>query len=146
MQDVAYLDARGYLTLPFSTTLEQLSPLTRNHKVRSVMAEVIGDEVGDALGRVYLRQRGTSTLRGVDGDMSYMVLPARTAVINTFFNGRWQFEPEVYRNERLRDRPLVNTGWDFILNRIDEQVNRDISIDGLKDIVLYLYYTDFTAY
>jgi hypothetical protein len=29
----ALLDGNGYLTVPFSTTVAQLSPLTRNHKV-----------------------------------------------------------------------------------------------------------------
>ena len=42
--------------------------------------------------------------------------------INTFFNGNRFFDPSVYRNSHLRDRPFVNTNWELIINQRDELV------------------------
>jgi hypothetical protein len=148
LQDPALLDGDGYIAVPFNTTLARLSPLTRNHKIAYVEAEIIGSDTGDSLGRVYLRQRGTGTVRAVDGTMLAYKLPEHTAVINTFFNGKrwWVFSADdVLRNLRLRDLPLVNTRWELVLNLKDEYVNRDINPNSLTDVRLYLYYTDFTS-
>ncbi|MCK5689526.1 hypothetical protein KAI87_09670, partial [Myxococcota bacterium] len=144
MQDVTLLDGRGYITIPFSTTLDRLSPLTRNHKILYMQAEIIGEDLGDNLGRIYIQQHGTGIVRDVDGEKSFYAFPERTAVLNPFFNGSLVFDEAVYHNERLRDRPLVNTGWELVFNRKDEFVNADIIIDSLTDIRLYFYYTDFT--
>jgi hypothetical protein len=144
LSDTALLDERGYLTLPFSTSLGRLSPLTRNHKVLAVEAEVVGSDVGDTVGRVYLRQRGTGLVLSVDGDRSYYRLPDRTAVLNPFFNGVRTFGPEVYRSDRMRNRPLVNTHWELVINQRDELANQDINLGSLTDVRLYVYYTDFT--
>lgn len=142
--DAALLDERGYLTVPFSTNLARLSPLTRNHKVLAVEAEVVGSDVGDTVGRVYLRQRGTGLVLSVDGDRSYYRLPDRTAVLNPFFNGVRTFGPEVYRSDRMRNRPFVNTHWELVFNQRDEAANQDINLGSLTDVRLYVYYTDFT--
>lgn len=144
LRDVNLLDGRGYLLMPFATSIDDLSPLTRNHKVRFVEVEIVGDRVGDSLGRVYLTQRGTGVVRTVAGDNAYYSFPVRTAVLNPFFNGTRPLAPEIYRSERLRDRPFVNTGWELVFNQKDEKVNRDIDLGSLKDIRLYIYYTDFT--
>lgn len=144
LKDVNLLDDRGYLLMPFATSIDDLSPLTRNHKVRFVEAEIVGDRVGDSLGRIYLTQRGTGVVRRVTGENSYYSFPVRTAVLNPFFNGTRPLSEEIYRSERLRDRPFVNTGWELVFNQKDEKVNRDIDLASLKDIRLYLYYTDFT--
>ncbi len=123
-----------------------MSPLTANHKVLFVEAEVVGGDVGDAVGRVYLTQKGTGTVRPLAGrSNSFFAFPERTAVVNTFFNGEKPLASEVYRTERLRDRPLVNTGWQLVINKKDEAVNGDIRLDSLSDVKLYLYYTDFTT-
>src|SRR5690606_17684664 len=87
LKDVNLLDDRGYLVMPFATHVEDLSPLTRNHKVRFVEAEILGERVGDSLGRVYLTQRGTGVVRAVTGGNVYYSFPVRTAVLNPFFNG-----------------------------------------------------------
>jgi hypothetical protein len=50
----------------------------------------------------------------------------------------------MYRNERLRDRPFVNTAWELVINKKDEQVNEDINLDKLTDLRSHIYYTDFT--
>lgn len=145
LNDTRLLDARGYLTVPFSTDFTRLSPVTRNHKVAHVEAEVVGARVGDTLGRVYLRQSGTGAIASVNGSKGYYRFPERTAVVNPFFNGVRVFAPEVYRNEHLRDRPYVNTRWDFVLNQRDERANEDIDLSALTDIRLLVYYTDFTG-
>jgi hypothetical protein len=144
LADPSLLDERGYLTLPFSTNLARLSPLTRNHKVLAVEAEVVGADVGDTVGRIYLRQRGTGLVLSVDGEKRYYRLPDRTAVLNPFFNGVRTFTPEVYRSDRMRNRPLVNTHWDLVINQRDEWVNQDVNLQSLTDVRLYVYYTDFT--
>ena len=104
-----------------------------------------GEDVGDDHGRVYVQQSGTGVVRNVDGEKSFFAFPARTAVINTFFNGAPVFDAAVYRNERLRDRPLVNTSWNLVINRKDERVNTDLQLASLTDVRLYIYYTDFTG-
>src|SRR5690606_15547152 len=54
----------GYLTIPFSTTLDLVSPATRNHKVVAIEAELVGADgrLGDPLARVYVRQSGTGVV------------------------------------------------------------------------------------
>lgn len=142
------LNKDGYITLPFATRLDELSPLTRNHKVLYVEANIEGNDNGDYLGRLYLRQVGTSTISSVGDESLFYRFPARTAVINPFFSGTREFaqSPEVYRNYRLRDRPLVNNNWELIINQRDEFVNKDINLKALTDIKLYVFYTDFTVY
>jgi len=136
---------QGYLTVPFATSLRRVSPLTRNHKLRRIEAEIIGSDVGDATGRVYVRQKGTGVVQTVAADPVYYRFPSRTAVVDTFFNGMRTFGPEIYSNDRLRDRPLINSRWDLVLNQRDEAVNQDIDLESLTDVRLYLYYTDFTT-
>jgi hypothetical protein len=145
LRDVNLLDENGYLTIPFSTTFKQLSPLTRNHKLRYVEADIVGSDVGDTVGRVYLHSAGTGAVHDLNDEIEYYRFDDRTAVVNTFFNGNRVFDPDVYRNYRLRDRPLVNTLWEFVINRRDEQVNADIDLQSLSDIRLLVSYNDFTA-
>ncbi|MBI5493515.1 MAG: hypothetical protein HY904_00725 [Deltaproteobacteria bacterium] len=141
----SFLDGHGYLTIPFSTKLDKLSPLTRNHKVKYVEAEIVGTDVGDAVGRLYLRQKGTGTVRPVTGASLYYSFPEQTAVLNPLFNGQRVFAPEVYGNARLQERPFVNTAWELVFNQMDEVANQDVNLSSLTDIRLYIYYTDFTA-
>ena len=148
LRDPSLLNAQGYLTIPFRTQFEELSPLTRNHKVLYLEAGIEGNDNGDFLGRVYVRQVGTSVINSVEGQTQYYRFPERTAVINPFFNNAYQFKdnPDLYRSFRMRDRPMVNTAWELVINQRDEQVNQDINLDELTDIKLYIYYTDFTVY
>lgn len=145
LTDAARLDNRGYIVIPFTTTLDELSPLTRNHKIKSVQVDISGGNIGDPLGRVYLAEKGTSLVKSLGGQSLYYALPERTAVINTKFNGTQTFTADVYTNTLLRDRPLVNTEWQLILNTKDEAVNKDIDLTSLTDIKLIIYYTDFVA-
>jgi hypothetical protein len=145
LTDPGLLDEHGYLRLPFSTSLARLSPVTRDHKILYLEAEVIGADVGDTLGRVYLQEAGTSVVHAIDDSYLYYRFPERLAVIDTFFNGVRAFTPEVYRNDRLRDRPYANTHWQLLLNQVDETRNQDINLNALTDIRIYVYYTDFTA-
>ncbi len=145
LTDVRRLDENGYLTFPFSTSFDPLSPLTRNHKILAIEAELVGADVGDAVGRLYLRQKGTGVVRAVEGEKSFYVFPVRTAVLNPFFNGTRVFSSAIYRNDRLRDRPFVNTHWELVLNQKDEQANKDINLRALTDVRLYVTYSDFTS-
>ncbi len=145
LTDARRLDENGYLTFPFSTSFGPLSPLTRNHKIHSIEAELVGADTGDAVGRLYLRQKGTGVVRALPGDKSFYAFPVRTAVLNPFFNGERVFSGAVYRNDRLRDRPFVNTHWELVLNQKDEQANKDINLRALSDVRLYVTYTDFTS-
>lgn len=145
LKNVALLDERGHLTVPFATAVTRVSPLTRNHKLKRIEVEIIGSDVGDPVGRVYLRQKGTGVVRGLDDETTYYRFPELTAVLDPFFNGARVFGPEIYLSDRLRDRPLINSRWDLVLNQRDEVVNGDIDLSSLTDIRLYLYYTDFTA-
>ncbi len=142
--DPTKLDENGHIALGFPVTLQQLSPLTRNHKVDYVEVEMIGED-GDDVTRVYLRQEGTGVVRGVSGDKIYFTFPSKTAVVNSFMNGDKPFNEEVYASRRLKDRPLANTAWSLLLNFRDETDNFDIDQSSLSDIRIYFYYTDFTA-
>ncbi|MFH1811925.1 MAG: hypothetical protein ABIJ09_24515 [Pseudomonadota bacterium] len=146
LQDPAILDEAGYITVPFSSQLDELSPLTRNHKIKYVQAQIIGSDYGDQTARLYLRARGTSAVSSVSDEILYFTFPERTAVINVFFLDQNAFDPTVYRNTRFTDRPYLNTRWELVLNMVDETANQDISLDGMTDIRLYLYYTDFTVF
>lgn len=145
LTDVALLDESGYLTVPFATSLARLSPLTRDHKIKRIEVEIIGSDVGDSVGRVYLRQAGTGSVRSVSGDSIYYRFPELTAVLDPFFNGVRALGAEIYASDRLRDRPYVNSRWDLVINQKDELVNKDIDLNSITDIRIYFYYTDFTA-
>jgi hypothetical protein len=145
LADVKLLDSRGYLTIAFPTTLTQLSPLTRNHKVEHLEAELVGSQLGDTLGRVYLAQSGTGTIRSVAGDNQFYTLPERTAVVNSFFNGVKVFPKNIYESRKHKDRPYANGKWQLVINQKDELVNQDINLQSLHDLRVYVYYTDVTA-
>lgn len=147
LSDPGLLDENGYINIPFNTRLGQLSPLTRNHKIRYVTADFVGGDMGDTIGRVYLRMAGTSTVSSVDDSLIYFALPSRTAVINTSFNNKTDVYPaEVYRTNRLVDRPFINSRWELILNFRDEEVNLDIPVSAITDVRLFIYYSDFTSF
>jgi hypothetical protein len=146
LKEPGRLDARGYLTIPFSTTISDLSPVTRNHKVHHVEVELFGIRMGDAMARVYLRSSGTGIVRNVSDNLDYYVFPERLAVVNASIGGNRVFDPDVYRNYRFRDRPVANTLWELVLNRRDETVNKDIDLATISDIRVLIYYSDFTSF
>lgn len=147
LADPGLLDENAYLRIPFITGFEDLSPLTRNHKVLHVEACIWGSGSGDAVARLYLRQSGTSMVRGLSGDTAYYRFPERTAVLNPFFSDVKKFvDADIYRNYKLAGRPYVNTAWDLVINQRDEKANQDLDLQKLDDIILYVYYTDFTAF
>ena len=137
--DPQWLNPQGHLAIPFSTATTRLSPLTRNHKLRHVEIEFIGSDVGDQVGRAYLAVAGTGMLSAISGDNQFFRFPERTAVVNTFFNGVRAFTPDIYQNQRLRERPYVNTNWEFSFNQRDEFVNQDVDLSQLTDVRIYLY-------
>ncbi|MDD5309783.1 MAG: hypothetical protein PHU25_20900, partial [Deltaproteobacteria bacterium] len=145
LADPSFIDENGYWAYPFATSLEQLSPLTRNHKIDHLEAELQGSATGDEVARVYFRQKGTGVVYGVEGDKIYFSFPEFTAVVNPFLNGEKPFEETVYESRRFKDRPFANTRWELVFNQRDEQVNMDVDLNSLSDIRLYAYYTDFTG-
>jgi hypothetical protein len=145
LADPKLLDANGYLTIPFATTVKNLSPLTRDHKILWIEAELDGTNLGDNVGRVYVNQRGTGSVSSLSGGNNAYSLPQTNSVVDVFFSGNKPFDPSTYQNRRLRDRPVANTRWELVINQRDEVVNQDIDLQGLTDAKLYFYYTDFTA-
>lgn len=148
LRDPALLDGNGYLTIPFRTSTDQLSPLTKNHKLQWIEVDLQASEWGDDdVGRVYLRQKGTGTVSAISGSDIYYRFPERTAVVDVIFMGTRSplIDPDVYRSWRFRDRPYANTAWELVLNQRDEPANMDIDLQSLSDLKLYLYYNDFTA-
>ncbi|MEQ9504588.1 MAG: EB domain-containing protein [Deltaproteobacteria bacterium] len=155
IQDPSLLDDNGWLTVKFDTNFAQLSPLTHNHKILFIEIEFLGDVGGDQVGRAYLRQIGTGVVRDADGDRLYYTFPPKTAVMNPVLNGNRDFGQDsdgaiagpvrtIFRSFRFRERPYVNTAWEFVLNQRTETVNEDINLDGLDDIQINVFYTDFT--
>lgn len=145
-------DVRGHYVFDFRTALGDTSPLTADHKVLYIEADLVGRNLGDGLGRVYLSlpEDNTGTVLGVEGGSTFYTFPARTAVLNPTFNGKRgaggvEFDRALFRSERLRDRPLVNTHWEVRIDRDGESVNADIDMSQLEDVVFYIYYTDFTT-
>lgn len=143
LQKTQYLDDRGYIRVPFATSIRQTSPVTAIHKVRFVESEISGRDTGDLEARLYLTSRGTSTVRALDGSLSFQRIPPITAVLNPFLNGNKFFTPEVYESDRLKDRPFVNSLWEVTLNLRDEEANADIDLNSLTDIRIFFFYEDF---
>ncbi len=149
LADPSRLNTSGYISVPFATRLEDQSPLTRNHKITYIEANIQGNDLGDYLARLYLRLVGTSTVAAVEGDHLYYRFPEKTAVLNPFLkDNRAQIfsNPQIYQNFRLRDQPLVNNNWELVINLRDEMVNDDLDLSEITDIKIYVFYTDFTAY
>jgi len=158
LTSAAYRDERGRISVPFSVELDQLSPLTYDHKVLAVELEVLGDAVGDDVGRVYVEQAGSALVRSPDGERLPYAFPVRSAVVDVTFNGQAPFDPatghvggpnsSVYRSYRLRDRPVVNSTWRLVFDvgpGAEEVANQDIRVGALDDLVLRVFYTDFTS-
>jgi hypothetical protein len=147
LQDPTRYDSNGYLSVPFSTQVTDLSPLTRNHKIHHIEIDIQGSDLGDNLGRVYLRMLGTGKIQRLDDLTSFYALPARTAVVNTLMGSvKYYQSGDVYGSYHLRDRPLVNTLWQLVINQRDEKVNQDIKLETLSDILVHIYYTDVTKF
>jgi hypothetical protein len=146
LSDPAALDSNGYVVVPFRLGPEAVSPLTRDHKLRFLEAQIVGGN-GDQVGRVYVRSAGTSMVSTLDDELTFYTFPRRTGVINAFFSVKPpEYDPAVFRTNRFIDRPLMNSRWELVLNLKDEPANSDFGIRDINDIRLYLYYADFTSY
>lgn len=159
LQEPTRLNDDGHLAMKFSTSFDSLSPLTVNHKILFIEVEVLGSDpnlsVGDNIGRFYIRQLGTGVVRDPAGADHYYAFPARTAVVNPVINGDRDFGQDsdgaiagatrtIFRSYRFRERPFVQTDWELVLNQVTELVNQDINLGGIDDILLNVFYTDFT--
>ncbi len=144
LTDPSLLDSHGYVRIGFSTDLGMTSPLTAIHKLTRIEVEMQGSDLGDRVGRVYLTSKGTATIRGLDDSLNFSRADPLTAVVNPFFNGVRLFNDSFYDEQRLKDRPFVNTQWELGLNFLDEDVNADININSISDIRVFFFYEDFT--
>ena len=157
LKDPANLDPSGAIRIPFSTDFRGLSPRTVNHKILFVEVGLQGDLGGDGVARIYLEATGTGVVTGTDGDRRFYTFPPRTAVLNPFFSGDdgRAFGQDadgaitgpnrsIYRSYRFRERPVVQSGWSLVLDQRSEAVNRDIDLSAVNDIVVDIFYTDFT--
>ena len=147
-----FIDATGALRIPFATQAEDLSGRTWGHRVDAVEVEIIGTELGDSSADLLLVPVGTSVVRTAEGDgglvpQLYYSLPSAEAKLDPVFNGVRVFEGDisVYRNYRLRNRPVINTQWDLILDQRNNRSNQDIDLQSLRDIRLYIYFNEFTG-
>jgi hypothetical protein len=157
LRDPVNLDAAGALRIPFTTDFDQLSPRTVNHKILFVEVGLQGELSGDRVARAYLEADGTGVVTGTDGTRRFFTFPSRTAVMNPFFSDRFDgtFGQDadgaitgptrsIFRSYRFRERPFVQSSWALVLDQRAEAVNRDIDLGAIDDIVVDIYYTDFT--
>lgn len=114
----------------FTTGSDLVSPLTAIHKIDHLEANMIGTGLGDGFGRLFISQRGTATVEALDGTKNVYRFEPRTAVINPFFHSTKPplINPQIYENERFRDRPFLNSEWLLGLDLHGEEVNRDIGL------------------
>ena len=140
----ALINEEGYITAPFALDFDFLSPRTANHKIISVETELVGSGLGDQFARVYLTMAGTSAIRGLDGEVDFFSFDRRFASSSSFLNGSKPFDPNIYKTARFAERPLVNSRWELQVNLVDEPDNDDLSLDGLTDIFVYFFHSDFS--
>ena len=169
LQSSGYRDLQGRASIPFSTALDRLSPRTFGHRVLAVEAEIVGGDLPDGAGRLYLVQEGAGLIRGAGGERMTYALP----VIGTLLDAGGPAEAgpgtslpaPLLRNQpvaggqgaadaplgrfrrsfRLRGRPVVNSGWRLVIDTQEEPANAGLALGAIDDIVLRIFYTDFTA-
>ncbi|WP_236515341.1 hypothetical protein [Sandaracinus amylolyticus] len=145
LTDPRNLDPSGAWTVPFSTSFERLSPCTFNHQIEHIEVQLEGTGFGDDEADLLIWQEGTGTLRTVAEGNRFHRLPPSLIVANPYFNrANTVFDPTVYRRHEMRERPFVNTNWRLVFDQLQNIENRDIDLTLIEDIVLYVYYTDFT--
>jgi len=138
--------------------------------VLAVEAEIVGGGLPDGGGRLYLVQEGAGLVRGADGErMTYALpliatlldaggppeeagagtsLPAPLLRRQAVAGGRGAADAPLgrfRRSFRLRGRPVVNSGWRLVIDAQDDPANAGLSLGAIDDIVLRIFYTDFTA-
>ncbi|MEL6179706.1 MAG: hypothetical protein AAFS10_12175, partial [Myxococcota bacterium] len=95
------------------------------------------------------RMAGTSVVSPMGTpEPIFYTFPERLAVMQPFFEGSKpaHIDPIIYQNRTMTDRPLLNSRWEFVLNTYDEEVNKDLNLQSLDDIRLYVHYSDFTEF
>lgn len=143
--DPQNLNASGAWTIPFSTNWARLSPCTFNHQISHIEVQFMGTGFGDDEADVLLWQDGTGAILTSREGIRYHRLPASLVVANPYFNrANTVFDPSVYRRYEMRERPFVNSDWRLSFDQHNNLENQDIDLARLEDIVIYVYYTDFT--
>ena len=141
--DPTRLDASGRRTFEFRTAFEQFAPCTFGHQINYVEVMFSGSNLGDANSSVMLWQDGTGIIGRADGDQNFHRLPPALIVATPRRDLDMAFDPSVYRNYGMRERPLVNTSWRLVFDELHPQ-NADVRFEKVNDVFVYIYYTDFT--
>jgi hypothetical protein len=142
--DPARIDENGHRVVEFRTFESQTAPCTFNHQIDYIEVDFIGQHLGDEFANVLIWQEGTGVIRSVDEGSVFYRLPPALVVAQPHFNNSQRFDPSIYRRFELRERPMINTSWKLVFDQHDDPDNKDVSIEGLKDIHIYVHYTDFT--
>jgi hypothetical protein len=142
--DPSRIDANGHRVVPFRTLPSDAAPCTFNHQIDYIEVDLIGQNLGDEFANILLWQDGTGVIQSLSDGVAYYQLPPALIVAQPHFNNSQRFDPAVYRRFELRERPMINTSWKLIFDQHDDPDNQDISVEGLKDIHIYVHYTDFT--
>lgn len=141
--DPSRLDANGHRSIEFRTSLDQFSPCTFGHQIDYIEVMFSGGNLGDFNANVMLWQEGTGVVARSDQGTNFHRLPPALIVATPRFDNATPFDPSVYRNYGMRDRPLINTSWRLVFDHLNPQ-NRDVDLHELSDLYVYIYYTDFT--
>lgn len=148
LSDPQLLDEDGRLSIPFRTSLQELSPCTFNQQIRYIEMQLLGGDSVDLEADLMLWQEGTGIIEAVDGSRDYYSLPPALTVatpwMDTINRASSVFDPSTYRRYEMRGRPFINTAWRLVFDQRNNRENQDIDLEQLTDIVLYVYYTDFT--
>ncbi|AKF05186.1 hypothetical protein [Sandaracinus amylolyticus] len=139
------LSPEGHVVIPFQTTLAQVSPCTRNHKINFIEVSILGSGLGDDEATVMVWHEGTSVVESLYEGTQYYRLPPGLSIAQAYFGrNNTVFDPSVYRRYEFRERPFLSTQWSLELDLRDEPDNHDLRLDRISDVYLYVYYTDFT--
>lgn len=141
--DPTRLDASGRRTVEFRTSLDQFSPCTFGHQINYIETAIAGGNLGDLNANLMIWQDGTGVIHRLDQQENFHRLPPALIVATPHINRDTTFEPAIFRNFGMRERPLVNTSWRLVLEQLSPQ-NRDIRISEIDDIYVYIYYSDLT--
>jgi hypothetical protein len=142
--DPSRIDENGRRVVEFRTFADQTAPCTFSHQIDYIEIDLIGQNLGDEFANLLLWQDGTGVIESLsDGQVAYQLSPL-LMVAQPHFNNSQRFDPSLYRRFEMRERPFINTSWKLVFDQHGDPDNQDISVDGLKDIHLYVHYTDFT--
>ncbi len=154
--DGGFTDSKGRLSIPFATNVNPGNPIFStnifNDRIKSIRVDLIGSNLGDDQGVVYIEQGGTSFVRtpaGFAGSANesvrqWNVRPWRAAIAASF-NGQFSLPPEVVNNTELFGRSVAFANWAVVIDRTNEPRNTDIDFSTLEDIRIIVLHEGYTV-